>query len=473
MNVRWSGRVSSVGLAVLVLLAAAFTANGSKVAAAGARSTAGHLLAQGPGIFIPQPKGSDETLDSDTPAARRTTDTVTTLEGDRLAGHVMAIEAGGKLRLVGPQFHGEALVEAAALDSVNLRGTLTTAGEDEVLLVNGDRFIGRLLAITPESVVVESEATGAVKIARSMVRTISLAGGKNVFLESDFAQGSMDPWVTVQGSWSISDGALVCGERGYSTVAVELEQTEAITLEVVLAATDGRDLQCEVALFADHTEDRYGRNSIVARFGSYDYELRTVRNGSTRHVTSRPMGREQFRSGTIRFAYDPESHKAKMWVNTNMLGEFDVPEGPRTGEHVMLTSHNACRITSIRALRGVVPPATDQAVSDEETDVIQFGNKDRVSVTSVTVTDGTLIAGTPYGEISSPLEDVSNIIFRKAGRQEPTRQEGDVYVRTAKSRLTLKLEKLTGDYLQGSSDGYGDIKVLRGAIRSIRFNIYR
>jgi hypothetical protein len=102
---------------------------------------------------------------------------VTTTHGDRFAGTIVSAEAGGKLRLIGPQFGAEVIVATASLDTLTFRATGGRAGADEVALMGGDRISGTLVAITPEHVVLDTAAAGQLKITRKAVRGIKVLRG--------------------------------------------------------------------------------------------------------------------------------------------------------------------------------------------------------------------------------------------------------------------------------------------------------
>ena len=65
-------------------------------------------------------------------------DSVTTLDGSRLTGAVIAAETDGSLRLAGPQFGGEVRVRVSSLDRVSMKGAGGKPGKTELLLSGGN-----------------------------------------------------------------------------------------------------------------------------------------------------------------------------------------------------------------------------------------------------------------------------------------------------------------------------------------------
>ncbi len=432
-------------------------------------------------IFVPQPKGAGETLDDTAKQGKKAQgDTVTTIRGDRVVGKVLTIEAGGKLRLTAPHFEGEVVVFTSALDRVELvptqkpeAGPSEATSGDEVALTNGDRIVGEVVRISPESVIVESRATGPLKISRKIVQSISFAQGRTMLLESHFAAGRMAPWTARGGGWSVAGGALVCNSHGSrQTVFAKFDQNEAVTMEVKVEATGGSYVNCELIVFADRTDGSYGHNSIVARFYSSQVYVMYARNGGTNSVTSRSMG-STLRKGVVRVAYDPATSKARVWVDSRDLGEYAIPHKLTTGKFVMFNSRYPCRVSYIRVMRGIVPPSSAEHKADSKAHIIRFGNKDRVAAEEVKLADGKLLLKTSFGEIVSQVDKVQNIVFRSEGLEKPRRNKGDVYIETSDSRFTAQFEQLTSEYLIATSAYLGQVKVRRASLKRIRFNVYK
>ena len=436
-------------------------------------------------IFVPQPKGAGDTLDDSKPAeGAERTDVVSTLVGDRILGSVVAIEADGKLHLTGPQFEGEVQVAVPALDGIVLKGGDKESGEDEVSLTNGDRVVGRLASIDAESIQMDTQAAGRLKISPKVVRSISLARAASVLAESNFASGSMEPWVTRGGDWSVSEGALICRNRGggnTNALYVKLDQKEAVTVVAKIQALEGNSVRCDLVVFSDAAEGgpnegRYGRNSIFAMFYGSEYYLQYVNNGSTNSIVNRGLGR-QLTQGTLRLAYDPSTGKARLWIDSNDLGTYDIPTKPASGQFVMFNSQYPLKVEYLGVYRGIVAPSgeddTGGGVAAEDTPVIQFANRDRVSASAISLADGEMSFTTSYGQMKCSARSVARIIFGKKGQEEPRRQNGDVRVRSAAGRMTFQFGQLTADSLIGKSDYLGEITVRRSAVREIKFNPYR
>jgi len=397
-------------------------------------------------IFVPKPKDEGETLDENARTKDKAVgDVVTTIRGDKVVGRVVAIE-GGKLRLTAPHFVGEVVVEASALDRIQFTPTEEFRGADVVALSNGDSIAGQIVAITPEAVVIESEPTGPLRISRKIVTELAFSRRLGVSIESHFAQGRMEPWTAVGPGWTLADGVLQCTNYGgQSCLVAPFEQDGPTTMVVDVQGISGRYINCELVLCAD-------RNSVIARFYSSYFYLMYCRNGGTNSLTNRHIGRST-RSGTLRFAYDPKTGKARAWLNTMDLGEYAVPN------HVM---------------KGIVPPSTTPARDKTiKAHVVHFVNNDRVAADEVTMADGKLQMKSALGDLSCPTERVASIVFRPDAVEKPRRRKGDVWVETTAGRLTMQFERLSPEFLFGKSSHFGQVKVRRNALKGLRFNIYK
>jgi hypothetical protein len=435
-------------------------------------------------IFVPRPKDAGDTLDeSSGSAAADQVDVVTTVLGDRLLGSVVRIAAGGKLQLTGEQFEGEVQVDVGALDGVVLRSSDKDSGDDEVALTNGDRIIGQLSTIAPDGILIETQAAGQLRISPKVVRSITFSKGASVLAESNFPGGNLEPWQSRGGSWTVSEGALVCRNRGSgNALFVKLEQKEAVTLVAKVQSLEGSSFRCDLVLFADTTEGvpnegRYGRNSLFAMFQNSEYYLMCVNNGSTNSIVNRNFGR-QIQNGTLRLAYDPATGKAALWLDSAELGQYDVPTKTTSGQYVMFNSYFPLKVEYLTVYRGIVPPRGDDdgavgaaGTADEAT--VQFANKDRVSVASITLAEGEITFRTTYGELKCPVANVERILFGKKAQEEPRRRKDDIRVRTSAGRMTIQFDRLTADSLVGQSEFLGEVKLRRSAVREIKFNPYR
>ncbi|KKL17505.1 hypothetical protein LCGC14_2484900, partial [marine sediment metagenome] len=431
-----------------------------------------------------------ETPSSIQPTPPETGDKVTTTQGDLLIGKVIGI-ADGTLRFTAPHYEREVVIFAESLKRVQLAGKSQESGPMEVGLINKDYIRGKVVAITPESVVIETQTGGMMTISRKVVSSITLAATKRTLLASNFGSGNMEPWKVRAGKWSLKDKQLVLssGGGGNQAVYAELDQTEALTFVAKVKAANPQQLQCSLVAFADDIEGEYGRNSVFAQFQPWNPQIGYCQNGASRNVSPGRRGMwggpvqvdRTAREQTLRLAYDPATGKATMWLDSNRLHQQTIKPKltkylPTKGKYVIFTARQPCQISYLRVLRGIVPPSQDQGKAinaQANTHTIEFTNEDSVSATAVSMAKGIFVAQTAHGQLRCPLEEVTSVVFATKGQEKPRRDKRDVLVETAASRLTIQFDKLNDEYLLGSSDHLGQVKILRTAVRSIRFHFYK
>ncbi len=434
----------------------------------------GVAVAQRAEIFVPTPRGTGETLDpSGSTAASEAPAVVKTLQGDVLNGRIVSIDSEGVMRLLGAAFTGEVKVATGAVDRVTMRSSKNERGQDTVQMTNGDRIRGELVSVTPEAVVINTDVAGTLKIRCGLVNAIFLGRGSDMLVESNFTAGTMDPWAIKSGTWNVSDSQLNCTSNGNNAmVAAEVDQKEAVTFVAKVKCPSG-NTNIWMTLFADEPTGQYGRNSLYVGWQSSELYMGYCQNGSTNNYTSRSMGRN-VREGTLRVSYDPKAGKVHVWMDGTDYGEYTPPVKPAAGKWVMLTSYYTSNFSELSVLRGVVPPEnTATAGGEDETNVIEFSNGDRVSAKEISMTGGKFKVKTSFGDLTPEAGKVVSVVFSKKDREEPRRMKEDVEVQTAGGRMTVGMKELTGTHLVGTSSCYGDVKLSREAIRGLRFNIYR
>jgi hypothetical protein len=405
----------------------------------------------------------------------------TTTFGDRLVGAILSMDITGGLKMAGPQFQTELSVAASAVDSLAFKATAKTTGSDEVALTNGDRIIGTLSAITADAVIIDTEAAGQLKVSPKVVRAISLGGPENILAESNFASGKLDPWATRSSSWNIADNRLNFRSSGSnSPLYVKIDQKEAVTLVAKVQSTSG-SLQADLVLCADGADDasdlnRFGRNSVFAMFRNSEVYLQYASQGGGYSMITNRSYNKSIQGGILRLSYDPETGKAHMWLDTNDLGEYAVPNKPTSGKFVMFNSYYPMAVDYVKLLRGVVPP-TDRdditGVGEADETLIQFANRDHVSAAHISLADGQLTLTTSYGDIKCPVKSITRIVFSKKGLEEPRRMKDDVMVSSSIGRMTFAFQRLTENELEGLSDNLGPVKLKRDSLREIKFNPHK
>jgi hypothetical protein len=291
----------------------------------------------------------------------------------------------------------------------------------------------------------------------------------------------MDPWQVVGGNWAVNEGVLVCtGGREPYAISAKVEQREAVTAQVEIDFEGRGRFDFSLVLCAESYNVRRGRlqNGLLFNILPYEIVAYMIGKEDVYEITEVdwPDAMRRAGKGTLRVCYNPKARKVTMWAGMRHLGEFEAPKGPQKGKYVLITCEDARQapIRRITVYSGVVPPGQESDVTaNMDTDVLALANGDRFSATSVSVADGLVTATSATGQLQFPLKHLAQIVLRRQGRQLPRRNSGDVTTRLSRGRLTLQLERLSDEYLIGTSDYLGALSVRRAAVRQIDLNIYR
>ena len=424
--------------------------------------------AEGDGEDCELVEADDDDEDATARTARKmASDVVRTCQGDVLRGTVKSIEADGNLRLAGGQYKGDVVVSVASLSRIAFNGGSEEKGTDELIMTNGDRLLGTVRAITDGEVVMESEAVGSVKVPRKVAAFLSIGRGKTMLAGDFTSSGSIEPWKAV-GKWAFSAGGLASARGSDCSLAAKLEQKEAVTFIANVAGDADEGPECTLAL---HVRDAssYGSGSIYATVGDGMYQICTATDDDgTTSVANGPL-ETQDDQWTLRFAYDPAARKTALWLNGTQLCEAAASAKLPNGQYVMLVPIGRCTVTSVRVMRGIVSPSEAGRIGQDELDVIDLSNRDRISASAITMADGAFSVKTPFGELKLQADSVSSIVFRKMGREEPVQSKNTVRVSAGGSTLTLQLRELTADHLTGASQCCGSVKLRRAKLTAIWF----
>ncbi len=446
------------------------------------------VSADAQGIFVPPPRAEGDVLDgARSPAGpvAGSLETVRTLRGSELTGRVVSIDAEGALVLADPllEFTGQVAAPVRTLELVRLAAaTQPEAGPDTVTITNGDCLLGRIVSMDADSVVMDTPSAGQVTIQRRVVAQAAFQGkGGGLALNSDFESGRMDPWKAVQGDWKIVRGRITCSARGdFQALSVRADQQdEPVTVEVAVEGNSMDEPSLIVSVFCDDPEQRmpFGRNSVWVSFDADDDEFSS---GTSQNGNQRPLDRQykdfDKQTMTAKLTYDPKTGRLRYWADGQLMGDVVCKDKPAEGKYITVGSYYPCSISSIRVSGGVLAAEeggqADSALA-KDAHLIQFNNKDRLTVKQVTLADSAFTLTTAaVGEVKCEAEKIFGIVFNATGQQPPRRQANDVIVQTSASRLTFQLKSMDGQWLVGHSDYIGDVKVRRDAVKSVKFNLY-
>ena len=108
-----------------------------------------------------------------------------------------------------------------------------------------------------------------------------------------------------------------------------------------------------------------------------------------------------------------------------------------------------------------------------EEDLVRLINGDKLSGKLDTIANGQLNFVTSYAKLEIPLARVVEIVMAAKTVEKPRRQANDLRAYFVDGgRLTLSLDKLSPDALNGGSECFGKANFQRGAFQRLQFNVY-
>jgi len=405
-------------------------------------------------------------------------DTLRLRSGVRVPCRIDVIGTDGKVRFRTPLIDGAV---NALPEHVKRLDLATTPAEDAsalaLILTNGDRVAGSLVELTDDVIVVDSPSVGEVEIPRPLVRCIVATSGGVGAVWSDFGSGLMEPWRSRAGTASVRDGALQSSgsiRGGFCVVSVPLKQAGAMTIQAVVGKGRASHLSVALWLYGSDWQRNGYRDGIMADMNLGTASVRRYTNGRPNHlgrVVRVEMARDTPKA-TYTMSYDPERREVKVWINARLAGTFALDDALPAGQEVAMTVKSNTHILRTTVRPGVHPPGKEDELPANKARVV-FKNGDSWLVTrGLSVADERLLIDTPDGELRCPFENVARIDLAAGESAMPRRNRGDARVQIGRALLTMQITQMSKTTLRGHSDYLGAVRLPRGLVRSIEFDIY-
>jgi hypothetical protein len=470
-------RYRVVGLVITVVIAAGcslFAVNPASAQGSGAPDS---------GIFVPKPRGSEDSLDPNAAVAQPGA-VVLGRSGDRLTGTVNRI-ANGVLLFSGPFLDREVGIFTTAIRDIQFpaRGGVEN-GPDLIVLTNDDRIFGKVQGMTSTDVAFDSASVGFLKINSRQIKEMRFQGGVGGLAHTDFAGGHATPLLITGGGWQVGGGVLRLSPPAQATLA--LEQSGAVTV-VMDFARMGR--LWSLSLFADQPGKEDGESSpsqvnlrpngilgarghaLTLALAQNGYSITAWKGASQRSTVISGLPARPGEAQEVRIAYDPATTEVKLWINGQVLNETKAPGAPKLGKYIVFSAQDSCDLKSLAAFDGIAVPGTAGKDADPNHETIVYQGGERMRAETIALADGVFSVQTTFSEkpLSVPAGKVTAILMSQAGRETPPPPEHPVQIGLPKSLITVELVELTAKTATAKSPYLGDIRIARDAIQSLRF----
>jgi hypothetical protein len=431
--------------------------------------------AKTPGIFVPKPKGADETLDTSVKPADKgpALDTLLGLRGEQLFGTVVGMDGEGKIEFTSRMIEGRPKIPASAVESILLAGTETEPVSHRVVLTSGDVFIGKLTSITAEAVVLETQAAGRLSLPRAAVSSITLASQVGTEMATNLALGDLGPWQVKPGGWVCRRGRLVAQQGNPGPIWVKTDLKGPCTFMVTVRVPEGTPT-ARLTLFANQPGGTPPTTNLSAMI--FRNECRVEYRSPTRGSSASSSYNDKIwpNQATLRLTYDPNGGLTRFWGDSqNMAGLQGFTVDPAAAQYAVFEPLGPMEIESLAILPGVVTPASKDQPADPKAaadakPMIDFTNADHLQFTSLSAADEKVQIGLPGGKLDCPMERLTRIVFGSAVKP-PALKAGQALIACSAGRFIGKIKSLSATELVIQSDVLGEVRVRRAAVREISF----
>jgi hypothetical protein len=410
-------------------------------------------------------------------------DTVSTLQGDRFTGAVLGIGADGWLHMNGPQFGGDVTLAASVVTRVEFSPPRDERSGPRVILNNGDYVLGQVQSITPDQTVIVNPEIGTLTAPTASLSEILVDTASADYVDTAFEWGTLEPWMPVQGHWTLSEGKATCsagpqGEPVLGVLSVPLEQKGPVTFfaDVELPQA-GAWIDCELFVFSDQPDLQDMHNGISFHLKGNDSGCTAVTpEAGVQNLGSWGTGSTLVSKARIQFQvqYDPKEGMIQPWLSDTPAlgdtpaGQYRFTPGPKSGRYVLFVTNVPLAVRHLRAEPGFVPPRKMPAPEPDSAQVMLL-NGDTISAKAVTFAEGKFTVVTDFGNIEPELKRVQVVRFPHRAAAPSPSPEAEATVRTTEGCFTLHSCVLADDKFTGQSDSFGAVSLPRDAIRSIRF----
>jgi len=436
----------------------------------------GEAATNRPGILVPAPTGGPGAV----PKAP-VEDVLKFRNADLLHGTLLGISAADGLRWSRTDSKAPLVFALDNLAEVQFGAPpVPRAGtQSRVRLTNGDSLAGELVALTADTLQLQTWYAGSVTLKRPMVAAIQpnialslvLYAGPNSLQEWQVPRGSSNPW-------QFRKDALVALGNNSSVIYRDVKMADLASIDVEVA-WQGYP-QFSLFFYGDNVQNYYnldgyalavGGTSVYLQRGRGNNGMQAVDNNSTdlRQLQGKSKAVFGLRVNrtTRTFALLLDGKLVKQWTDPD---EF-TGSGTKVG---FVTQGQPLRVSQIRVAAWDGQLQTDtggKAVADE--DYVRLANGDKLTGKLAGIKDGRIAFQTSFAEMNIPLERAAEITLSAKTAAKPRRQATDVQAMFADGgQMTLALEQVDGQSLIGTSEHCGRLTIQRTAFNRLVLNIY-
>ena len=371
--------------------------------------------------------------------------------------------------------------------------TLEPWPEDKV----APRIRGQLVAVTDDSIILDTWYAGRLEINRLNVKAVDIEDPVKFLFSGPVG---LDGWLQGRkNAWTYDNGWLRSKAEGPIGRVLDLPDACAVAFDLSWR----EQLACRFCLFVEDPKD-------VSPSRGYQLDLQSgyvsIRKLNSRTGDSRMAGVPELRNqerARIEVRANRKTGDICLFVDGRYVLHWrDAEAGKaRMGSGFQFSPMRNNLTLGIAKIRvstwdGDIgtPPESDEmnpwfggirrfpAPRTEETPASQpdaaggrmlLRNGDSIAGEVVAIADGNILVKTPFADVKLPVSRVRNISLKPASLEQPIRRQGDVRAWFSDGTcICFRLESVSGDTITGSSQVFGRAEFKLAAFNRIEFNIH-
>lgn len=411
----------------------------------------------------------------------RTEDVLTLLNGDRLQGRLVGVDARGVLTWQHSAMLDPLRCSTVALDKVELQPRKSEGlrpYHHSVRLVNGDRFCGDVVMLDATQLVLRTWYAGSLGIERARLAALSPSAMKVGVLYEGPSAG-LEGWLISEDEPSVPGlilrkGALLLPQgRACGRHIAKLPDKVRFDLELSHWATSS----FLFSFFCDDPRRMEGDAYQVNFSGGHIEFQRKLSGGEERSLGALDLPEHQTgrRRMHVTILADRLARRFIFLLDGRVAHEFrDAQEFKANGdrsEHLAFMGLDTASLRifriSVAAWDGRVPRLEGEAGAPVDQDILILSNGDNIAGTAHSIELGKARFKTAFGELAIPMERIADLRF--ANKCAPLKGTVRCWL-NEQDVMTLALEKLTSEVITGFVEGIGPLKLPLGACTRLEFN---
>lgn len=407
------------------------------------------------------------------------TDLLFFLNGDRLSGVLENVDDENGLVWKHPDAASETVFVLDNLKEIQFKYDPDKVDDlatlPRVELTNGDQYRGRIVRMDAESLEIDSPLGGKIKLRSDMIRSIRPVAGSTAVYSGPNSIEEWDQNNSGDNKWEFKNNAIYSSNHN-QIAGMKLENLpDKISFEFIMEWKGNPNLM--VGFWGQDTMNVNQNCYTLAIQNSY---LRCYRNYNKigRNDLGNAQVRQEMQDGKVdvQLLLNRENKEVLVMFDGNLVARWtDTFDGKIKGDAIMFgsmgnTPMKVSRI-SVREWDGELkmdspdkPQPLDQLITTNG-DVFA-GNLEKIEM-------DVLYFKNEYAVFEVPVDRVSEISFAKSSRAVPRLQAGDVEIFFPnKERITLKLLKLDGLQMLGTSEVSGEVTLQKKYFAEMKMNPY-